>query len=245
MYAPGKIMKSGRSVDPDQPVIPSTASTYVLDMNQATPAWRETGAMAFPRTYHTLTLLPDGTVLATGGGPDTDAIGVGNAILAAESWSPVSETWTTLASMQKPRLYHSTALLLPDARVLVAGGGRFNGFNAPTDQLSSETYSPPYLFKGPRPTITSAATTATYGGSIAVQTPDAARIASVSLIKLGSDTHSFNQDQRFLQLPFAAAGSTLNVQAPANANLAPPGYYMLFILDTSGVPSVAAMLQLR
>ena len=78
-----------------------------------------------------------------------------------------------------------------------------------------------------------------------MQTPDAARIASVSLIKLGSDTHSFNMDQRFLQLPFAAAGGTLNVQAPANANLAPPGYYMLFILDTSGVPSVAATLQLR
>jgi len=245
MYAPGKIMKSGRSVDPDQPVIPSTATTYVLDMNQATPAWRETGTMAFPRTYHTLTLLPDGTVLATGGGPTTDAIGVGNAILAAELWSPVNETWTTLASMQKPRLYHSTALLLPDARVLVAGGGRFNGVNEPTDQLSSETYSPPYLFKGPRPTITSAPATATYGGNIAVQTPDAARIASVSLIKLGSDTHSFNMDQRFLQLPFAAAGGTLNVQAPANANLAPPGYYMLFILDTSGVPSVAATLQLQ
>ena len=245
MYAPGKIMKSGRSVDPDQPVIPSTATTYVLDMNQATPAWRETGTMAFPRTYHTLTLLPDGTVLATGGGPTTDAIGVGNAILAAELWSPVNGTWTTLASMQKPRLYHSTALLLPDARVLVAGGGRFNGVNEPTDQLSSETYSPPYLFKGPRPTISSAPTTATYGGNIAVQTPDAERIASVSLIKVGSDTHSFNMDQRFLQLPFAAAGGTLNVPAPANANLAPPGYYMLFILDTSGVPSVAATLQLR
>jgi len=245
MYAPGKIMKSGRSVDPDQPIIPSTATTYVLDLNQATRAWRETGAMAFPRAYHTLTLLPDGTVLATGGGPTTDAIGVGDAILAAELWSPVTETWTTLASMQKPRLYHSTALLLPDARVLVAGGGRFNGVNESTDQLSSETYSPPYLFKGPRPTITSAPATATYGGNIAVQTPDAASIGSVSLIRLGSVTHAFNESQHIVQLPFTAASGGLNVQAPANSNLAPPGYYMLFILNTNGVPSVAATLQLQ
>ena len=245
MYAPGKIIKSGRSVDPDQPVIPSTATTYVLDMNQAAPAWRETGTMAFPRTYHTLTLLPDGTVLATGGGPTTDAIGVDDATLAAELWSPVTETWTTMASMRSPRLYHSTALLLPDGRVLVAGGGRFFGVDQATDQLSAEFFSPPYLFKGARPAISSAPATATYGGSIAVQTPDAASIGSVSLLRLGSVTHNFNQDQRIVQLPFAAVSGGLNVQTPANANLAPPGYYMLFILDTNGVPSVAAILQLQ
>jgi hypothetical protein len=214
-------------------------------MTLASPAWRETARMMFARTFHTLTLLPDGTVLATGGGPTTDAVGVGSAVLAAELWSPVTETWTTLANMQKPRLYHSTALLLPDARVLVMGGGRFNGLNESTDQLSSEFYSPPYLFKGARPAISSAPATAAYGGNISVQTPDAARIASVSLVKLGSVTHSFNMDQRFLQLQFTATGGILNVQAPGNANLAPPGYYMLFILDTNGIPSVAAILQLQ
>ncbi len=245
MYSPGKVMKSGRSVDPDMPVIPSVATTYVLDMNQASPAWRQTASMAFPRAYHTLTLLPDGTVLVTGGGPDTNAVGVDNAILAAELWSPVTETWTTMASMQNPRLYHSTALLLPDARVLVAGGGRFSGVNEITDQLSAEFFSPPYLFMGARPAISSAPASATYGRTITVQTPDAARIASVSLVKLGSVTHAFNQDQRFLQLPFATVSGALNVQTPANANLAPPGYYMLFILDTNGVPSVAAILQLQ
>jgi hypothetical protein len=245
MYIPGKVMKSGRSVDPDQPVIPSVATTYVLDMTQPSPLWRQIPPMMFARTFHTLTLLPDGTVLATGGGPTTDAIGVSSAVLAAELWSPVTETWTTMASMQKPRLYHSTALLLPDARVLVMGGGRFNSQPVPTDQLNSEFYSPPYLFKGARPAISSAPATASYGGNITVQTPDAASIASVSLVKIGSVTHSINQDQRFLPLPFAVSGGTLNVQAPANANLAPPGYYMLFILNTSGVPSVAAMLQLQ
>jgi hypothetical protein len=192
-----------------------------------------------------LTLLPDGAVLATGGGPTTDALGVDNAVLATELWSPATETWTTLASMQRPRLYHSTALLLPDARVLVLGGGRFNGGDAPTDQKSSETFSPPYLFKGTRPVITSAPATATYGSSMSVQTPDAASIGSISLIRIGSVTHSFNTSQYIVPLPFAAGAGTLSVQTPANANLAPPGYYMLFILNTNGVPSVASIVQIQ
>jgi hypothetical protein len=125
------------------------------------------------------------------------------------------------------------------------GGGRFNGVNEPTDQLSSETYSPPYLFKGARPTISSAPATATYGGTITVQTPDAARIAAVSLIRLGSVTHAFNQNQRFVPLSFTAVSNALNVQAPPSANLAPPGHYMLFILDTNGVPSVAVIVKLQ
>ena len=148
---------------------------------------------------------------------------------------------------QIPRLYHSNALLLPDARVLIEGGGRFYGFpsNDPSDRLSGEIYSPPYLFKGPRPSISSAPQAATYGSSIVVQTPDAANIASVSLIRLGSVTHTFNTDQRFLPLTFSATNGQLTVHAPANSNLAPPGYYMLFILDGNGVPSTAAIMQIH
>jgi Concanavalin A-like lectin/glucanases superfamily/Domain of unknown function (DUF1929)/Bacterial Ig domain/Glyoxal oxidase N-terminus/Glucodextranase, domain B len=245
MYLPGKIMKSGTSTNPDDPVVPSATTTYVLDMTQATPAWRETAPMSFPRTYHTLTILPDGNVLATGGGPSTDPVGVNDAVKPAEMWSPVTETWTTIASMQKPRLYHSTALLLPDGRVWVAGGGRFGDVNEPTDQLSSEIYSPPYLFKGTRPVITSAPVQIGYGGAMTVQTPDASRIASVSLIKLGSMTHAFNMDQRYVPLSFTSGSGNLNVQTPANGNLAPPGHYMLFIVDTNGVPSVATTLNIQ
>ena len=179
--------------------------------------------MNFARTFHTLTVLPDGTVLATGGGPTTDAIGVDNAVLAIELWSPATETWTTLASMQRPRLYHSNALLLPDARVLVLGGGRFNGGDAPTDQKSSEIFSPPYLFKGPRPVITSAPTSTTYGANISVQTPDAASIGSVSLIKLGTTTHSFNTNQRIVPLSFTAGGGTLTCKPRPTPTSRRPG----------------------
>jgi hypothetical protein len=124
--------------------------------------------------------------------------------------------------------------------VLSAGGGRFG-----VDQPSAELYAPPYLFKGARPTITSAPSQVTYGAFFHVQTPDAGRIASVSLIRIGSVTHAINMDQRFLSLSFQVAGGALTVQAPANGNLAPPGYYMLFILDGNGVPSVAPILKLQ
>jgi concanavalin A-like lectin/glucanase superfamily protein/galactose oxidase-like protein/Big-like domain-containing protein/Kelch motif protein len=243
MYRPGKVVKSGTSATSDPPYIPSSANTYVLDMTQPAPTWRQVTPMAFPRAYHNLTLLPDGSVIVTGGGEVTDQFNQSRAVYEAEIWSPVTETWTTMARMQVPRLYHSTGLLLPDGRVLVAGGGRFAG-TAVDDQLSAEIYSPPYLFRGARPTITLNPTTISYTTNFSVGTPDAARIAQVSLVRLGSVTHAFNQDQRFLELTFQQTSGELNVQGPANANMAPPGYYMLFIVDTNGVPSVAAFVRL-
>jgi len=241
MYAPGKIIKSGLGRDPDLPGVPSVATTYLLDMNQSAPAWRQTSSMAFPRTEHNLTMLPDGTVLVIGGSRNSDVGDTPAAVLEAEAWSPSTENWTVLAPMRTPRMYHSTALLLPDGRVLVAGGGR----DFPeVDQLSAEIYSPPYLFKGPRPAITSAPTGIRYATASSVATPDSARIASVSLVGLGSVTHAFNENQRFVPITFQPTSGGLTIQAPANANLAPPGYYMLFIVDTNGIPSVAAMVRL-
>jgi hypothetical protein len=183
-------------------------------------------------------MLPDGNVMVTGGGRTQNGSDIANAVLEAEIWSPISETWRTVARMQNGRLYHSTSLLLPDGRVLVSGGGRFAG----NDQLNAEIYSPPYLFKGPRPTITSAPAGVQYGTSFFVGTPSS-NIASVSIIPIGSVTHSFNQNQRFLNLTFQQIEGGLTVQAPANGNLAPPGYYLLFILDSNGVPSVAPFVR--
>ena len=245
MYLPGKIMKAGINTDADEPTVPAASTTYVLDMTQPSPAWQQTAPMAFPRAYHNLTLLPDGHVLVTGGGDTTDAVDLEGAIAPAEMWSPLTRTWTTLAAMQTPRLYHSIALLLPDARVLVGGGGRFSGPSPTTDQLSIEIFTPPYLLRGTRPVITTAPTTTTFGASFLVQTPDAARIASVAFVKPGAVTHSFNADQRYVPLSFTVSGTQLTVQAPANGNLAPPGYYMLFVVDTAGVPSVAKFVRIH
>jgi hypothetical protein len=244
MYLPGKFLKEGKSYDPDLFVVPSVSTAYVLDTTQPSPAWTQVASMNFPRTYHCTTLLPDGTVLVTGGGPTTDAVDVANAILPAELWSPTTQAWTLLAPMSAPRLYHSEALLLPDGRVMVHGGGEFNGVNETTDQLSAEFFAPPYLFEGTRPAITSAPSRISYGQNFTVQTPDAGRIANVSLIRFGAVTHDINMAQRFLPLSFTAGNGFLTITAPANSALAPAGNYMLFILDSNGIPSVAAVLNL-
>jgi hypothetical protein len=239
MYQPGRVMKSGELGDPDRPSILANTGTAVLDMNQANPAWRSVAPMAFPRAYHNLTLLPDGNVLVTGGETTTNGQNVPGAVYPAELWNPQTETWTTMAAMQRPRMYHSTALLLPDGRVLSAGG-----YYPPYVEANAEIYSPPYLFNGPRPTITSAPAAASYGETFFVGTPDGAAIASASLIRLGAVTHGIDMSQRFLNLSLAPAANGLNLQAPAGPNLAPPGYYMLFLLNSAGVPSVARIVQL-
>ncbi len=240
MYLPGKVMKSGTAAINNGSTASAKATTYVLDMTQPLPAWRQTSPMSFARSYHTLTLLPDGTVLVTGGGTTKSSTDVAHAVYDAEIWSPATETWTTLSRMQRPRLYHSTAILLPDGRVLVAGGGR--NFRDGMKELNAEIYSPPYLFKGPRPTISSIPSDVAYGSFMFVQTPDASDIVSAVLVRPGSVTHGFNEDQRLVPLVMQQTAGGLTVQGPANANLAPPGYYMLFIVNSSGVPSVASFL---
>jgi hypothetical protein len=237
MYLPGRVMKTGTASDLDRGVAPATRSTYVIDMNVANPRWRAVEDMEFPRGHHTLTILADGTVLVNGGERTTSGVNLGQGVLEAELWSPVTETWTTMAAQQVPRLYHSTALLLPDGRVLSAGGGRVSGL--PIDQFNAEIFSPPYLFRGPRPVVDAAPPDVDYGETSFVATPDAASIQRVTLLAPGTVTHLTNMQQRFLELQFTAVTGGLDVEFPSNANLAPPGDYMLFIINGNGVPSVA------
>ncbi|ROZ74340.1 galactose oxidase-like domain-containing protein [Ramlibacter sp. WS9] len=228
MYDAGKILIVGGQDPP-------TSSAEVLDLNAATPAWKPTGSMKTLRRHLDATLLPDGTVLATGGTSGSGFEDLTKPVMAPELWNPSTGVWTTLAPATVPRMYHSTALLLPDGRVLSSGG---NG------HTEVEVFSPPYLFKGPRPVISSAPTAVAYGQRFAVQAASAAPIAKVTLIRLGSVTHSFDQNQRMNVLTFAAASGGVEVTAPANANLAPPGHYMLFVVDANGIPSVASVVQL-
>jgi hypothetical protein len=196
--------------------------------------------MSLARYMHNLVMLPTGDVLAVGGAATVDEQAQ-TGPLPVELWSPDSETWTTLASLAVPRMYHSTALLLPDGRVLAAGGG--HNLTAPS-YPSGQVFSPPYLFKGARPSITSAPDVVSYGTStFSVTTPDALNISSVSLIALGAVTHSNDMNQLYTELPFTASAGQLAVSPPLNSNQVPPGYYMLFIVDANRVPSVAKILQ--
>jgi Domain of unknown function (DUF1929)/IPT/TIG domain/S-layer homology domain len=220
----------------------------IIDFGAAAPAWQNTSPRALsdpiagaPIRYHaTGVLLADGTVMLIGG--HSDPMNWNPPQLTAEGYDPATDTWSVLATATVPRVYHSVALLLPDGRVWTAGSDYGNGDHEPR----MEIYSPPYLFRGPRPTITSAPATITYGAPFSVETPDAASIAAVALVRCGTATHAFGIDQRWLDLGIlGAAGGRLTVAAPPNRNVAPPGYYMLFLLDPSGVPSVARILRVQ
>jgi hypothetical protein len=242
MYEPGRVMKSGSAADVDLATSPAVNTTYVLDMNQPSPTWRATEPMEFPRAHHYLTILPDGSVLTSGGGRSTDGVNLALAVDEAELWSPVTESWTTMASADVPRLYHSTAILLPDGRVLSAGGGRFVGYPN-INQFGAEFFSPPYLFRGARPQITSVPSTVQYGTTFFVGNAAPADIERVTLVAPGAVTHQMNMQQRFLSLEFAETTGGVNVTVPANPNLAPPGHYMLFLINSRGVPSIASFTQ--
>ncbi|HEX9549301.1 MAG TPA: DUF4082 domain-containing protein, partial [Acidimicrobiales bacterium] len=141
------------------------------------------------------------------------------------------------------RIYHSTALLMPDGRVLFAGGGHVS--KGGPGQYSAQYYSPPYLFKGTRPSVTSAPSSTSYGSTFTVQTPDAASISSVSLVAMAADTHTEDMNQRYVPLTFSAGSGSLAIQAPSSSTIAPPGEYMLFIVNSTGVPSVASIVQIN
>jgi chitodextrinase len=243
MYDTGKVLKAGSATDSGQPPNASATTAYTTDLGQATPTWTQTGSMAYPRSFLNLTPLPDGTVLATGGETTKDGSNLNNGVLPVEDWNPATRQWTTWGSMAVPRLYHSTAMLLPDGRVFVAGTGNDTSAFVP-DEYNAQIFSPPYLFKGPRPTIAGSPSVVQYGGNFQVTTPDAASITSVSLVRTAAVTHSFDESTRRVSLPFTVANGVLTVQAPANGAAAPPGNYMLFIVNGSGVPSVASWVHL-
>ena len=245
MYAIGRILVAGGGS--------STKDARVIDVNGASPAVSATAPMAFGRRQNNLTLLADGTALATGGNSSgASLVDLNAGVYAAELWNPATGTWKTLAAQQVTRQYHSTVLLLRDGRVLSSGGG----ICGTCDQVhylakNAEVFTPPYLYKqdgsgelAPRPAITSAPAVVDYGAPLQVGTPDAAAIRKVGLVRLGAVTHSVDMDQRYVPLAFSAGSGTLTATGPANANIAPPGPYMLFVVDAAGVPSVAAMVSI-
>lgn len=220
---------------------PPTSTAELIELNAASPTWQFVASMSVARRQLNSTLLPDGTVLVTGGTSGAGFNDPTNAIFTAELWDPANpgNGWKTLAATSTgyPRIYHSAAALLPDGRVLITGGN---------DQTVQELYSPPYLFKGTRPTISSAPSVINYAQSFSVQSPDAGAISKVTLIRLSSVTHAFNENQRLNTLTFKPSPNkgTLAITAPSSGNSAPPGHYLLFLVNGNGVPSLGKIVQL-
>ena len=234
MYEPGKVLYAGGGR--------TTNTAEIIDLNQASPTWQWTGSMAYPRRHLNATILPTGQVLVTGGTNGNDFSDESRPVYAAELWDPATGKWTTLASNSVVRAYHATAVLLRDGRVLLTGSGDGAGTTA---QRNAEIFSPPYLFKGTRPVISSTAGSAKYGQSFFIGTSQASTISAVTLVRLGSVTHAFDSNQRFNRLSFARTAGGLTATTPASANLAPPGHYLLFIVNNNGVPSTGKSFRLK
>jgi hypothetical protein len=234
-YAPGKILEIGGGNPPAN-------TAEVLDLNATNPKWKAVGGMHYARRNMNATILPDGTVLATGG-CSMSGNRLQGAVYAADLWDPATGEWTKLASMTVPRLYHSTAILLPDGRVITAGGGRPAAGGGDVDHEDAEIFSPPYLFRGARPSVTTAPDTITRGTSFVVQTPDASSVTKVNLVRISSVTHGVNMNQSFNTLAFSQVAGGISVTAPASVNDCPPGHYLLFVLNASGVPSIGRFVR--
>lgn len=244
MFDIGKVLAAGGGS--------SVRSSVVIDfMNpNVAPQVFVAADMANGRRQHNLTVLPDGTVLATGGNDNgAKLIDMNAGVYAAELWDPATNQWRLLASAARTRQYHSTAILLPDGRVFTGGGG-ICGKCADVGYLENnyEIFSPPYLFASdgsglsPRPEITFAPASVVYDESFTISTPDASAIQQVVMMRVASVTHSVDFEQRRVPLRFTRNGGALNAVAPPNSNVAPPGFYMLFLIDDDGVPSVAEMV---
>jgi YVTN family beta-propeller protein len=232
MFRPGRILQFGGN----------SSGALVIDINGAAPTVTSTQSLGSRRRLGSATILADGKVLATGGSDVWNQMV--DVAYTADIWNPATGQWTQGASAQRARLYHSNTVLMPDASVLVLGGGA----PGPENNTNVEVYYPPYLYApgggfATRPVIADAPTTIDVGETFEIGLGGTGAISRVAMIKTSSSSHSFNFEQRFVELTFQQSGDRLVAQAPTRATDAPPGFYLLFVLNTAGTPSVARIVR--
>jgi len=250
MYAPGRILQVGGNGYRDGYASHGSKLATIVDITGSSPVVTETAPMSFARQWPSATVLLDGRVVVTGG-TQYGNNGGADAVYAAELWNPATGTWSVGPSAAQIRVYHSAAILMPDGAVLSTGGGA----PGPVNNLNAELYFPSYFFRAaagggaelaPRPRISAlSALKGAFGGQLEADvSPTNAVIAKVVLIGASAVTHSFNTSQRRQELPFVQAGSRLAVAMPTSPNDAPPGYYLLSVIDSTGVPSLGVIIAL-
>ncbi|OBR40598.1 hypothetical protein A9200_15170, partial [Maribacter hydrothermalis] len=249
MFDIGKLLKVGGS-ESYSSLTPAKSNSFVIDINGGfgtIPSVTSTSNnLFFSRTMHNSTVLPDGSVLVTGGLDHAEVFTDNGARLTSELYNPETNLWSTVAGMATPRTYHSVAILMPNGKVFVGGGGLCTYFSDDCqNHFNAEIYSPPYLFNSDnslavRPTIT-APEAVNYNSLVNVT--GTAGIQEFSLIRLSSATHSTNNEQRRIPVDFTSVDSNYSLSIP-NENLLPPGYYMLFALNANGVPSEAEIMKI-
>jgi galactose oxidase-like protein/Kelch motif protein len=215
---------------------PGTTIVQVLDFNAGNPQIRTVDSIQYGRKYQAPVILPDGMVVIFGG----SAVDKNNPRYVPEMFDPATETWTNLAAASVPRTYHQVSLLLPDGRVWTAGSTSTRS----TWELRTEFFSPPY-YSASRPGISGDPVVGDYGASITIPTSNASSVTKATLVKCPDTTHHYDANMRHLTLgKVSSTSTTVTLEAPLNANLAPPGYYYIHIINGSGVPSTAKIIKI-
>lgn len=238
-YRPRVMVIGGGGPAPVTQQTPATDTCEILDLGATDPQWTLVAPMKRRRVMPDAVLLPDGHVFACNGSSAGASDNAVNPVFDAEMYDPETDTWTLLCHASVPRLYHATALLLPDGRVLTAGTDcAWNPAPYNVSQLKVEVFNPPYCFR-PRPDIGYPGLYIDHGHEFDVPTTSADAIQSAVLMRCGSVTHSFNSDQRCVGVPIVARTSTtVRLAVPSDSAVAPPGPYLVFLLDEAKTPSV-------
>ncbi|MFN7920475.1 MAG: galactose oxidase-like domain-containing protein [Bryobacteraceae bacterium] len=218
----------------------------ILDLGADDPQWRFTAPMARRRVMCDGVLLPTGQIVVVGGSAKGARLMAAHPVLDVEMFDPETEQWTTMAPMEVPRLYHATAMLAPDGRVMMGGkDGSLNSWPYHYPEHRIEFFSPPYLFQGQRPVIRTLPQSVTYGEEFTIGCQDGSMVGSVVMMRPGSVTHSVNMNQRLVEVELVSqAAKTVKVVAPRDHFVAPEGYWMVFLISEEGVPSVARFVKL-
>jgi hypothetical protein len=232
---------------------PAVGTAEVLDLDDPDAGWKlgEAPSLVTGRAHFNTVLLPDGGVFSSGGGygRKNDSL-YAEPVYQAELLRPGAAAWDPVGSEADARTYHSVSMLLPDGRVATAGDDRDTASAISPDHIAfanrtAQTWSPPYLFAGPRPVVTFAPGAVRYGATFRVGVQgDPGRIARASLVRPTAVTHSVDMGGGMTELGVTTQADGVTLTTPRDASVAPPGWYMLFLLDDEGVPSVATWVRL-
>ncbi|EGX54678.1 secreted protein [Streptomyces zinciresistens K42] len=216
--------------------------TRLIDLSDAAPRFRDGPSLEKGTRYPQASVLPDDSVLVSGGSEDYRGRGASD-IRQARLYRPGTNRFDRVADPLVGRNYHSGSLLLPDGRVMFFGSDPLYGDRANTRpgefEQRIEIYTPPYLYRGARPVLSGGPRTVPRGGTGTFTSPDASSLRTARLIRPSASTHVTDVDQRSVKLGLTKSGDRVTVRLPENRNLVPSGWYMLFVTDDRGRPSKA------
>ncbi|MBQ1090603.1 kelch motif-containing protein [Streptomyces sp. B93] len=220
----------------------SSEKTRIVDLKADEPRFVDGPSLEKGTRYPQASVLPDDTVLVSGGSEDYRGRGDSN-ILQARIYDTETNTFQRVADPLVGRNYHSGSILLPDGRVMFFGSDSLFADKANSKpgkfEQRVEIYTPPYLYRGERPSLSGGPETIERGESGTFTSKDASAIKTARLIRPSASTHVTDVDQRSIALDFEVSGDEVTVTVPKNRNLVQGGWYMLFVADGQGTPSEA------